>query len=73
MALLVAGAVMADGRGSRSAAGDHRHGPGATDHAPQSVGVVAFVGQDVPCPDGAFEKPGAALTSATLPGVSVIA
>ncbi len=56
MALLVAGAVMADGRGSRPAAGDHRHGPGATDHAPQSVGVVAFVGQDVPCPDGAFEK-----------------
>jgi hypothetical protein len=56
MALLVARAVVADRRRSRSTTGDDRYGSGATDRAPQSVGVIAFVGEDVPCAGGALEK-----------------
>ena len=56
MALLVARAVVADRRRSRSTAGDDRHSPRAADLAPQCVRVVALVGEDVSCSDGALEK-----------------
>ena len=35
---------------------DDRRGFGAADHAAQSVGVVAFVGDDVPGTDSALEQ-----------------
>ena len=56
VAFLVARAVVADGRLSRSTARDDRHGPDAADRAPQGFGVIALVGEDVPYSDGALEK-----------------
>ena len=56
MALLVAGSVVANGRCPRAAARDDRNRSSFTDRIAQSVGIVALIGNDVACADGALEK-----------------
>ena len=73
MAAPVAGFVISDGTFAVATARYDGRGTGFASQAPQLVGIVALVAQQVTHGPGPFEKLGAAFMSLTLPGVSISA
>ena len=73
MAIGVAGAIVDDPFGSRAPAGNDGLGSGLADRVPQGVGIVALSAITCLALMARSRSAGAALTSATLPGESVIA